>query len=972
MRPRIVIPAILAVGLIVLGIVLFLCGVPQHREPTEGRISQVSEQEFEPTAPTAVATIQPQGRPTTPRRENVPIAAANPTTSSLRSTFKLRGLVTDEADHPVSSASVTACPARELSPAATAKELRRLTDKNGKFEISSLTSGTTRLTVLAQGFVPASRIVAVPGDEVVVRLESQGATLEGTVYLKSTGEAVAGATVELSIQHSRSYVPPEFRNLMTLSIANGSFRFQRLPTGTYQINAQKHELRLLRDKSNELPSVTMASKTTRSGFDLFLYPGHTVHGKVTERGTGRPMEKVKVGLAWGPDRDTYTVLTGADGEYFLSGLTGKYLGITAIKKGFKLYAEDLRTHVQLPLDPDQLVITKNIDLVPAVTISGTVQATGGSSIPTASVSVFNMKDWPRFSEDVPVTSTGRFDIETVPFCSVCLKASAPGFMTKLTDVIQVADASIEGVDITLDPGGEVRGTVVDPSGRPVAGANVKAVVFIAMGNAVQEQPMAETTSNDEGEFVMTDLPSDWVKFAAIKEGFSQGTKTVQILPGKEQRGVILTLGYSHFIAGRITNPEGTPVSGLQVWAYQMDDMATESHMTATDEDGSYRVEDLRDLPLMLSLKHPDYEDKAIGDLAVDRDDADFVMERTGEIGFIGHVVEWKTEKAVRNFNVSVSRGYHADKDPENPGRFVLTGGSYVTRPWVQIEAPGYAPLEQLVPFDSSVQTPPEENLKMGPGGTLSGRVVSRVTKEPLKGVSVYLKSASEEGLRLVPIGKSTTGADGRFRFEGVSTAPILVEFFPPPPLVPASRNLSLNHEEILNLGDVELGYGGSIRGQVVRVPSGIGLGQVQMHVEEQRTRSFSRDLQTDRNGWFEITGLRNGSYHLCLDKFWFDMNVPLQNNEDKEITIAFGSGQLKGRVLRGNAPVGAILILQDENHEKSFYGRTDGEGFFQIENLTPGSWKVEVQSDETYSRHLAEETIVIQSEGVTEKNFVVP
>ncbi len=117
---------------------------------------------------------------------------------------------------------------------------------------------------------------------------------------------------------------------------------------------------------------------------------------------------------------------------------------------------------------------------------------------------------------------------------------------------------------------DVRGRVVDPSGRPVAGASVKAAILDR-----QTDPIPATTSGPDGTFHLRVPP--WRRNSALRQpeamfpwviatakGFGPGWASTVREPGGPEETTIQLVGSGPPIEGRIVDLEGRIVAGARI------------------------------------------------------------------------------------------------------------------------------------------------------------------------------------------------------------------------------------------------------------------------------------------------------------------------------------------------------------------------------------------------------------------------
>src|SRR5262249_52747504 len=123
----------------------------------------------------------------------------------------------------------------------------------------------------------------------------------------------------------------------------------------------------------------------------------------------------------------------------------------------------------------------------------------------------------------------------------------------------------------------IHGRVLDPAGRPVAGAEVDLTRW-HWSDRVAREPLARTQSDDRGAFILSYQKSDprfrvdversemWrrVTVVAFAEGFGPGWQDRAEVPAEEE--ALLQLVEDLPLRGRVIDLEGRPVAGVEVTA----------------------------------------------------------------------------------------------------------------------------------------------------------------------------------------------------------------------------------------------------------------------------------------------------------------------------------------------------------------------------------------------------------------------
>jgi protocatechuate 3,4-dioxygenase beta subunit len=189
-------------------------------------------------------------------------------------------------------------------------------------------------------------------------------------------------------------------------------------------------------------------------------------------------------------------------------------------------------------------------------ITGTVTDETGRPIPAATVERVGSSET-RTRTD----GAGRFRIPAVGECQDhVLKASRSGFAPEFLRVTPCGTAS--EARLTLHPGRVAFGTVVDESGRPVAGARVELAL-----RWLDEAWPYRSRSGADGSFQIPDLPAGDFEPRVWHQGFPLLVGESREV-SRDSRRIDLgrfVLRAGRRFAGRVLDPKGRPLSGVEVW-----------------------------------------------------------------------------------------------------------------------------------------------------------------------------------------------------------------------------------------------------------------------------------------------------------------------------------------------------------------------------------------------------------------------
>lgn len=156
-----------------------------------------------------------------------------------------------------------------------------------------------------------------------------------------------------------------------------------------------------------------------------------------------------------------------------------------------------------------------------------------------------------------------------------------------------AETVEEAVTLVLgDNGCTLLGSVVDPLGRPVAGARVAIAVTDAWHSNNDPVEVVTTTAGD-GRFACNELPTGERFVVASSPGFAPAV--TRATTSAELEFLALTLGVGGQLSGQVTDAAGEPIAGVAVQVFSQMALAGvrgpwgNCPQTSTDRDGNYSL-----------------------------------------------------------------------------------------------------------------------------------------------------------------------------------------------------------------------------------------------------------------------------------------------------------------------------------------------------------------------------------------------
>jgi protocatechuate 3,4-dioxygenase beta subunit len=361
----------------------------------------------------------------------------------------VNGRVTDEFGAPIAGARVLALdPAVMSTDPVGAVEKETATDKDGRFEASSLRPGLKTVRVVAAGYTTASAPdlnLALGAPQTLEFRLARGKVIRGHAIGTDVGAGIAGAVVIarlLRLDGPDSGEAPEDADRREAELRKIA-------------EAQREEAEARRAKGGETTPV-------KEGAAVEAEPVMPPEEEL------RRQRAQYAALRKSPPA---VVRTGPDGSFELAGLEAGSYEVSVRARGYRdpppqgaRAGED----VLFELAPTGRVLGRVVDAETGAPLAefalGMVAGPEQRIVPWASKRRFGP----------PATANGAFEYPDAPEGRCQLVAEAPSYAGGRSEPLTLAPSERrEGVEIRMVRGCEVRGTVADAAGKPVAGAAVE-------------------------------------------------------------------------------------------------------------------------------------------------------------------------------------------------------------------------------------------------------------------------------------------------------------------------------------------------------------------------------------------------------------------------------------------------------------------------------------------------------------------
>jgi uncharacterized GH25 family protein len=761
------------------------------------------------------------------------------------------------------------------------------TGAGGTFEFRSLGVGSYNFVASARGYQEGKflKVRVQSGENPPLRFPlPRGLSISGSV-ISSGGEAIQGAKIRVSRTGGEAGRTEQmfikFDDGSILSDAQGKFSFDTLEPGKYILLAwhPDHATEQMRDIEAGTENLTVT-----------LPMGGAVSGQVTEAGTGKAIAGARISVSDMQDLRKEGV-SDDQGMFEIRGLNSTSGG----KKFLNIHAEGYArlSNVQIFVEEGRITENQNFELHPTAVVSGRVVNKSGGGVANARVMAQRKGTTAGVAMTVGSASTdsqGRFGIKDLEAGEETqVKVMTGEYLEGLSEPFTVQPGqSLELPDILLLLGGEIRGRVVAPDGKGIAGAQV----------SVQEEGKTSPdlalggSSESDGTFVVRGLPSGTVDLVAKHNHYlDEVVKGVKVSEGIITPDVRMVMKQGGVVRGRVLDPDGQPVANAQVTGKDLSASGMKELRATTEQDGSFVIENiLSDDKIEIEVEHNDFGSWG-KEVPVNTADLEVALSR---LGGIRAVVVDAAGKAVPSFTVQpIAKASDAKRLPAKSysatpnGAFEYTGilaGVYD----VNVRAPGYS----VFTF-KDIQVGPQVGdlgqAMLQEGGTIagtvmdaSGRPVFQATVRVVGGLSKFSPSADRPQSDQSTV---LTDARGAFEFRNLKGGPVTLNVTAKGYVNQKVENIDPNYSNA-RLIAVTLDVGSEIVGSVVDSAGNVKSG-VSIYLRSSERPDLNQRTATNSEGQFKFSGLAAGNYTVTAQA----LGAPPGQNASVEVPLGAGVEQ---------------------------------------------------------------------------------
>lgn len=513
--------------------------------------------------------------------------------------------------------------------------------------------------------------------------------------------------------------------------------------------------------------------------------------------------------------------------------------------------------------------------------------------------------------------------------------------------------------LAMTPGAEIHGVVLDPSRRPVSGADVNA---LQRGRGLSSQTRHAVT-NADGSFRLAGLLPVPATLTATADGYVPAV--VESATPATGEPILIELAEGASLVGQVLQPDGRAAAGVGVSLTLpagalggLSPRPSGEHMfrrVLTDNDGRFRFDSLTPATWFAEARDESRRATLDGIRLVPGEPREIELRLQTLNRLTVHVTS-RTGKPVASAAVKAS--FEIATEPtvirrtDAAGRVVLAVGTGTAR--VEVSHADLLALSREVVIQPGNN---ELHVQLEPGWQISGTVRS-IDGAPIPGAVVEagepmpgeLGSEFAAQLRRLtrlsqPAAQAVSDASGSFRLTGLDDGRFrLVARVPGYAASESVEAVTINGQSVAGV-EILLAPGASVRGNVV------GLGPSEMastEIEAWRDVLF-RSASPDPEGSFELSGLAPGIWRIAAvtgGRRTAEHSVTLEAGAmETAVELRFEPGfRLAGQVLIADEPAsGAFISALLSEHGRQWRTRADHLGRFEIEGLPAGAYELDTR-----------------------------
>ncbi len=828
-------------------------------------------------------------------------------------------------------------------------------DDQGAFQFPDLPKAPTYVLAMPVDAAPSlAGPVNLPSDGLTVQV-SPGGGFGGRVVLHDSGEPVSGVAVIAG-----GATAPERHE--TVASEEGRFGFAALRPGVYEmaVNDERYALQ------GVAPRVQVREGELDSDVIIRVVPAASVSGRVYNRESEKALGELYVAARGEGRLPVRTVETRSDGSYALPGMSpGRYRVYVAAPSLRYVRASGLGIEASVTLQPGQALEGLDFRVSFGAAVQGYVVDESGSPVSYADVTV-TMQEGEQMRTE-KTDALGYFTCAGLtPGQRLKVQARKHSLVSaEPAEVVVPPDGTAGDVMLVVSPGATIQGQVVRTSGAPAEAIPV----YITAGDAFFLRINDVQPAGSAGTFAWDGLPGGGYTVGVVATGRLEGAADppkveVSVTHGEQAAPIRLvwdgTFGEdasleagetgNRSIRGRVTDEQGSPIPGADIHARSGTGYA---HMSKSLHDGTFEIAGIASGTFSIRAFHRDFAPAEPREVQAGEGNVVLVLQSPAKAS--GQVIDAATGQPIQKFELAqvsaryleqesplASLGWEHIFDPE--GRFTMAVGPGRGARVLLAKAEGYAPEQQSIGEVVPGQQITNLMFRLRSGAIVEG-LVRDGAGNPVSGASIYLGTQERRGTVL-----TRSGAQGAFRAEGLEGGAVTLTASHPS-YAPATITVSTRLGAVTS-SEFVLSVGGTVEGYVRRGGNPLSKQMVSLIVGDRHENAV-----TDSSGHYAFERLPAGEGTVIVSLrgqssagrqyMRSQRSVIVADNSVTRADFEFSSqdARVEGVVTVEGVPApqaSVALTISSGGGEQRTGVNVEANGFYRLENLSPGSAILEV------------------------------
>jgi uncharacterized GH25 family protein len=575
---------------------------------------------------------------------------------------------------------------------------------------------------------------------------------------------------------------------------------------------------------------------------------------------------------------------------------------------------------------------------------------------------------------------GKFRLSGLSKGKYMLTSIAEGYAQSYKGGIDVeVEKTTTGVLIRQQPGGGIRGHVVDAIGKPIENAEIvqkNPLHSTLFGEIGLPQRKALATTNAKGEFEIDSLPQGAFTLQARHADYCPEEQKVEVEKGEVTENVEFQLVQGGVISGVVlAKVDLQPIADATVklsTGSTFFGMLPGAAEAKTDQKGLFDLIKLEPGTYSLTVTAEDFADKSIEDLTLKENEAitDLIVELSQGGSLVGTVRDLAGKPIANRMIVAVGPDGMKMGQTAEQGKYAIMNMKEGVYAAGAIEI-GAMPTMGATRSDMHfvrIENDKETRLDIVVGGPR--KVYGQVTLkgEPQAGLMIMVQSSGKTiaATKTTSQASDRTDEDGRYEIDNLqlgeySLGVTKMDGMMPTPLFQMEITLTDNDLE----KNIELPEGG-ISGKVVDAETRKPIEGAKVTLE----RTEAKDIQsaamsklgmfvgggenTDSEGKYTLSIVEDGAYYVVASKEGYApqaLTATVRNSKGpSDLDFSLSSGEsLSGQVTGSDPdqPIKQIFLTARDSEGRRAYSKTialSEGGQYKVEGLTPGEYVISVDA----------------------------